>query len=293
MVARKLRHHCSTCGLQFDRPQGWAYCSKDCERGRRGLDRTISESGVDSWLDRIYERRLALGRRLEVAMPWEREELQSQIAATHAEESAMREQLAALDAPRTSAMFWQPLVEREADRFETAMRKSLVCAIRLGKRLVEAKAALEHGEFGRLFAGHPQAVEGALTISPRWARVLMSIASNRSIANGKHASVLPADITSVQLLARLPEAELEAAIAAGTVRPDMRREDVRRLLPASEEPDEVEEPQDDAIGRALGPLRAQLIAFAADNPGQLRDLKARLRAMLRNLERVVGGQANG
>jgi hypothetical protein len=110
--------------------------------------------------------------------------------------------------------------------------------------------------------------------------VLMVIASNRSIANGKHASVLPADITSVHLLARLPEDELEQAIAAGTVRPDMRREDVRRLLPVDDS--EPFEPDHEVV-EALAPVREQLRSFLEQRPGSLRDVRAHLRELLRQI----------
>lgn len=293
---RKYRHHCSTCGVIFDHPQTWAYCSKDCERNRRGRD--PSESlGADEWLDPIYERRLKLGLQLEVAMPWEREDLLIRIAETEREEAAVRETLAAKDAPsRASADFWAPLVRREADRFECSLRKSLGFAIRLGKRLCEAKAELEHGEFGRLFSDHPNPIEGALTFSSRWARILMAIGSHAVIAANRNcSSVLPANINTVYVLSRLPAPELEQAIERGDVRPDMQHADARRLIhvDASDvEAPSAEEQLDDEIAQALSPVRAHLVAFAADHPKRMRELKARLRAMLRNLD-AAAGEAQG
>lgn len=295
----KLRRHCSTCGVQFDPPRTGAYCNKDCENGRRGRDPSESH-GVDHWLDPIYERRLRLSRQLENAMPWptevggrlvpSRDEILEQIAATDREEATVREQLAARSAKRDTVEFWAPLVCREADRFETSLRKSLSCAIRLGKRLCAAKAELPHGEFGRLFADHPSPIENALKFSSRWARVLMAIGSHEAIAsNRKCASVLPARIETVYVLSRLPAPELEAAIERGDVRPDMRHADARRLLPVEpDDPAEVAELQrDDEIAQVLEPVRAQLVAFAADHPSRMRALKARLRAILRTLERSV------
>lgn len=297
----KLRRHCSTCGVQFDPPRTWAYCSKDCENGRRGRDPSESH-GADHWLDPIYERRLRLSRQLESAMPWptevggrlvpSRDEILEQIAATDREESAVREQLSAQSARRDTVEFWAPLVCREADRFETSLRKSLACAIRLGKRLCEAKAALEHGEFGRLFSDHPNPIEGALAFSSSWARKLMAIGGHQALANRSFTNVLPSlppSIETVYVLSRLPAPELKAAIERGDVRPDMRHADARRLLPAEpDDPAEVAELQrDDEIAQVLEPVRAQLVAFAADHPSRMRALKARLRAILRTLERSV------
>lgn len=298
----KLRRHCSTCGVQFDPPRTWAYCSKDCENARRGRDPSESH-GADHWLDPIYERRLRLSRQLENAMPWptevggrlvpSRQELLDQIAAMDREESAVREQLAAQSAKRDTVEFWAPLVCREADRFETSLRKSLSCAIRLGKRLCDAKAELQHGEFERLFSDHPNPIENALTFSSSWARKLMAIGRQQVLAKRDCSHVLPANINTVYVLSRLPASELEAAIERGDVRPDMRHADARRLLPTEpEDQDELAELQrDDEIAQVLGPVRAQLVAFAADHPRQMRELRARLKAMLRSLDRAAAGEA--
>lgn len=291
-LRRKIRRHCSTCGVPFDEPdRTWAYCSKDCENARRGRDPSESE-GADKWLDPIYERRLQLSLQLEIAMPWEKADLQEQIAATEREEAAVREKLASNVAPRTSVEFWAPLVRREADRFETSLRKSLGFAIRLGKRLCDAKAELGHGEFGRLFSDHPNPIEGALAFSSSWARKLMAIGGHQALANRSFTNVLPSlppSIETVYVLSRLPAPELKAAIERGDVRPDMRHADARRLLPAEpDDPAEVAELQrDDEIAQVLEPVRAQLVAFAADHPSRMRALKARLRAILRTLERSV------
>lgn len=92
MVAKRMRNHCATCGVKFAKPKGYAYCSKACENNRRGFDRVANETemGVDSWLDRIYARRLDLGRDLEIAMPWDQEKIRKAIAATYAEEERFR-----------------------------------------------------------------------------------------------------------------------------------------------------------------------------------------------------------
>lgn len=284
---RKIRRHCSTCGVPFDEPdRTWAYCSKDCENARRGRDPSESE-GADKWLDPIYERRLQLSLQLEIAMPWEKADLQEQIAATEREEAAVREKLASNVAVRTSVEFWAPLVRREADRFEHSMRRSLGFAIRLGKRLCDAKAELEHGEFGRLFSDHPNPIEGALAFSSRWARILMAIGSHALIASNRNcSSVLPANINTVYVLSRVPAPELKAAIERGDVRPDMQHVDARRLLPVDpDDPTEHAEIQrDDELARVLEPVRQHLAEFAAHQPSQLRQLKARLRAILRSIE---------
>jgi hypothetical protein len=279
-VGPKMRHHCSTCGVVFDAPRTWAYCSKACERGRRGRDPS-EKVGADEFLEPIYERRLQLCVELESAPAYERDRLRRMIAETDRQESAVREQLAAAKAPRSSAMFWQPLLGHAADQFETSMRRSLTCAIRLGRRLCEAKAALEHGEFGRLFADHPNPVPGALRIRSRWARVLMAIGANSVIANRHSNAVLPSQISTVYLLARMPEGELQRAIADGLVRPEMGPAEARRLLPAATE-------TTDDLEQLLAPVRARLRRLAANQPDRFGELKSSLKAMLRAIEDELG-----
>ncbi len=291
---RKYRHHCSNCGVIFDEPdRTWAYCSKDCERNRRGRDPSESV-GADQWLDPIYARRLQLGLQLEVAMPWEKAGLREQIEATEREEAAVREKLASHVASRDSVDFWAPIVQREADRFETSMRRSLGFAIRLGKRLCDAKAELGHGEFGRLFSDHPNPIDGALKFSIRWAQKLMAIGGHAAIAaNAKSTSLLevfPPSVETVYVLSRLPAPDLEDAIQRGDVRPDMRHAEARRLVVSGQDEVETVDAEDPAVAEVLAPVRAQLAAFAADNPKQVRALRAQLREMLRTLDGEAAGQ---
>ncbi|MBL8755939.1 MAG: DUF3102 domain-containing protein [Planctomycetes bacterium] len=215
--------------------------------------------------------------------------------ANEAREDAVRAELAAITAPRDTALFWIQLLRADSDRFELTMRRSLAAAIRLGKRLLQARDDLPHGEFGRLFAEHEDAVENALTFSSSWARKLMTIAAHPVIAaessgaNRAHDHVLPADLNTVYLLARLPVATLEDAITNGDVSPTMRRADARELLPAPDgEPVEPADPVEVTLGQVLRIVRG----FARDQASQFGGLKSRLLAALRAIEReIAGGEA--
>lgn len=298
MVARtKWRQHCSTCGKQFDAPQTWAYCSKGCEKDRRGLAALEArEDSIDEWLNPTFAERMDLREKLRIAMPWDRVKILEQITANEAREAKMRESLASspvaaveprLTKPllqRDTTAFWLPILRRETDRFELSLRKSLQTAIVLGQRLLEAKENLPHGEFGRLFRDHESPVEGALQFSASWARKLMAIGANDAITNRSHANDLPPDIETVYVLSRLPAAEIEAAIERGDVSPGMRRGDARDLLPSSEQ--EEPEPHDE-VARVLDPVQRALRRFATARPSEFSELKARLKAALRAIEREI------
>lgn len=281
----KIRSRCSTCGKPRP-PSTWAYCSKACERARRGRDR-VASGDTDAWLIRFTAERLRLDDLRRQAMPWDRAAIEAQIVRLDAEEAAMRESLTPQTANRSSLDYWAPILRRECDSFEVALRRSLAVGIRLGARLVEAKAALPHGEFGRLFCDHDDAVPSALPFTRRWGSNLMAMAQNGAIVNGKHASHLPADLETVAVLARIPSEALEAAIQAGSVSPAMRRGDARRLLTGDSEPSEPEPA--DLVAELLGPINARLVRFAADHPELLQEAATRLKGMLRGIARAAAG----
>jgi hypothetical protein len=302
MVARtKWRQHCSTCGVQFAAPQTWAYCSKKCEDERRGFAALEArEEQISEWLHPLYAERLELRLRLEVAMPWERGDLLAAVATNVAKEAAVRDALASeMAAPvepilvrplltRDQLAFWLPILCRELDQFELSLRKSLQRAIMLGKRLIEARDALPHGEFGRLFRDHASAVEHALPFASSWARKLMTIASNPAIteeAKRSHANDLPripTDIETVYVLSRLAENELREAIADGDVTCKTKRAQALEMLAAGADA-EPALPVDE-IARALEPVNRALRRFAAQQPSGFAELKARLNAALRAIE---------
>ena len=184
--------------------------------------------------------------------------------------------------------FWLPVVGAEWDQFEGTLRKSLLAAIKLGRRLCEARAALPHGEFERLFQDHESPVAGALRFTASWARKMMAIAENDAIAKRSHANALPADLTSVYQLSRVPPETLEQAIASGAVRPQMRREDVRkfvaevRAVPAAAA---QARPEPTPIDECLRVVRRAIAAFATQHPDQLGELTERTNAILRDIAR--------
>ena len=121
-------------------------------------------------------------------------------------------------------------VRKAHDAFEKSMRSSLQLAVELGRKLIEAKEHLPHGEFGKLFRDHSTPIEAAMPFSSRWAQKLMSIAQHKAIANPKYTSVLPHDVESVFQLARVDSDKLKSAVEQGEVRPDMTQAETKQLV---------------------------------------------------------------
>lgn len=291
MVAR-LRHHCATCGVVFDAPSTWAYCSKFCERARTG--RLAQQPGVleaESLLQDIHVERMDIRKQIETAMPWERTKLLNWLRDNERREVIVADELAAMtDTARVE--HWLPKLLAASDSFEVTMRRSLAAAMKLGQRLLDAKAAVRHGDFGRMFLDAEDPVQRPLPFTRSWGRKLMAIADHPTIVKRAHEHVLPADINTVYELTRLPAPELEAAIASGHVKPAMRREEVRRLVchDASEDAAQAEAVQltdDEVLTSLLHPIRVRLTAFAADHPELFEEARRRMKAIMRALGRAA------
>src|SRR5438128_1849792 len=70
-----------------------------------------------------------------------------------------------------------------ADRINQRMARAVEAIIAVGIELLAAKERLPHGEFGRLFKNHPDAVAQPLRFSRRTAEVLMTIARHPVLTN--------------------------------------------------------------------------------------------------------------
>ena len=111
---------------------------------------------------------------------------------------------------KTQAEYWAPKIHAE-------WRKSIEGILGVGRQLIEAKKACEHGEFLRLFKGHENAVKDPVPFGERSAEMLIKIASNSVIANPKFTSDLPQSWYSLYELSRLDEQTLLAGINSGEI----------------------------------------------------------------------------
>jgi hypothetical protein len=287
MVARRLRTKCATCGATFPAPKGSAYCNKVCERSRRGLEASES-ADAEALLAPVFEERLQLRQRLAVAPRHEHADIIARLVRTERREAIVREAIESGTVDRSSLAHWATIVRRECDSWEVSLRRSLAAGIRLGAKLIEAKSSLPHGEFGRLFSDHDDAVPNSLPFTRHWGGKLMSIAANGVTGIAAHAQQLPADLETVYVLSRIPPADLQAAIQAGSVSPKTTRAAARTLVTGESEPSEPEQPED-PIDALLDPIRLRLAAFAADHPDLLNEAATRLKGILRGIARVAAG----
>jgi hypothetical protein len=89
----------------------------------------------------------------------------------------------------------------------------------MGEDLLQAKAKLAHGQWLRLFKGHPNVVADPLPFSEDRAEMLMKVARHPVLSNSEYVRNLPDALTTLYELSRLPEAVIERAIL---LRPERR-----------------------------------------------------------------------
>lgn len=123
----------------------------------------------------------------------------------------------------------------------------------VGRHLIEAKARLEHGEFGEM-------VERDMPFSHRTANMLMKVAE--AVDTGAlpfPADQLPPSYATVYEVVTLKPEEQQQAVAAGLVNPTVRREDVvafrRQLRVRERQPGSS--PSRKALEKELAKLEAE------------------------------------
>ena len=132
---------------------------------------------------------------------------------------------------KTQAEYWAPKIHGE-------WRKSIEGILGVGRQLIAAKEACEHGEFLRLFKGHDNAVSDPLLFSESTSQRLMAVASNVVLSNAAHVQHLPQSWGTLYELTKLDDETLIAGIKAGEITPE-----TTRAQAASLHADPVEKPE--------------------------------------------------
>lgn len=120
-----------------------------------------------------------------------------------------------------------PRAEQWADQICTQLGKSVESIIEVGRLLVRAKKNLPHGEWGRMFD------EKLVPFGQRTGNYLMAVAEHPLISNSKYISNLPPSWIALYELTKVEPKRLSAAFKDGIISPDMKRRDVKALLPPS------------------------------------------------------------
>jgi hypothetical protein len=157
---------------------------------------------------------------------------------------------------KTKADYWAPRINAE-------WRKSVEGILNVGRELIAAKQACEHGEFLRMFKGHDKAVSEPLPFGRQAGEQLMAVARCEPIANCQHVSSLPQSWGTLYELTKLDDETLIAGIKAGEITPETTRAQAAALRSDSvDQPDqppheEMADAVEKAVARFIGRLDSQ------------------------------------
>lgn len=108
--------------------------------------------------------------------------------------------------------------EEWAARINACWQASVTGILQVGRLLTEAKAHLDHGDFGDM-------IERQLPFGERTAQMLMAIGKDPRLTNPKHVSLLPASWGTLYELTKLSDEEFDAGVEKKIIRADMERKD--------------------------------------------------------------------
>lgn len=175
---------------------------------------------------------------------------------------------------KTQADYWAPGINAE-------WRKSVEGILNVGRLLVAAKEACEHGEFMRLFKGHDKAVSEPLPFGIHTADRLMAIATKPAIADCAHAHTLPQSWGTLYELTKLDDEQIVAGIKAGEITAEMTRAEASALRadPAEQPGQPPHEEMADAMEKAVARFVGRL-----DSPQQFVYVQRRVERLLEFLK---------
>lgn len=104
-------------------------------------------------------------------------------------------------------------------RITRCWRQSVEGFFRTGSMLIQAKVALDHGQFQAM-------IESKLPFGARTAQMLMAVAADKRLSNAKRISHLPPNWGALYDLTRLDDRTLEKHFKNGTICPEMERSDI-------------------------------------------------------------------
>jgi hypothetical protein len=110
-----------------------------------------------------------------------------------------------------------------AAEIRAAHTQTVEAILKLGRSLIAAKKALQHGAFQKMIAHD-------LPFDATTAQRLMKIARDPRMAKAAHAQLLPRACGTFYELTKLHDAEFEQAVSSGAIHAKLKRSDAARLV---------------------------------------------------------------
>ena len=141
-----------------------------------------------------------------------------------------------------------------AGRVRASMRKTFIGVLETGKILLQAQAALPHGQW------LPMLKKAGL--KPRTAQVWMAVACNRRFANASPDSLLPPCVTTLNLISRLPEDVYQGLLADGTINSTVTRTTIAGIIRR------LAQEEDEKLILSLVPVPGKFRTLVIDPPSE-------------------------
>jgi hypothetical protein len=123
---------------------------------------------------------------------------------------------------KTGNGYTELTTDQWAATITSTWQQAVASIIATGRLLTEAKAALRHGEWGKMIEKLP--------FSWRTTDYLMSIAGHAVLSDSQFIAKLPPSWGTLAALSALPEEEVAAMIGDGRINADMTRDDAADLV---------------------------------------------------------------
>lgn len=143
---------------------------------------------------------------------------------------------------KSLADYWAP-------RINAQWQKSVEGIVGVGRQLIAAKEACEHGEFARLFKGHANVVQDPVPFTLNTAERLMRVARHPVLSNRAHGQSLPQSWRTLYELSQLDDDTLAAGIKAGEITPETTRSQAAALR--ADPIERLEEAVHEAMAKAM------------------------------------------
>jgi len=120
-------------------------------------------------------------------------------------------------------------LQKWADKITDASGQAVEKILYVGQLLHEARKAIKHGEWEKMFKGHRRAIDRPVRFSVEMAKMYMKIAAHPVLSNRNLCNDLPPSWRALYELAFLTETEIQHRIAIGDITPETTVTQVRAL----------------------------------------------------------------
>jgi len=199
--ATKWRQHCSTCGVDFEGPQIWGYCSKRCEVSRDGKDDPgdLPEEVIEQMMDLCLQKEIA-PQRLKQGYNDEIDKMErSHARKTFGPSRPM---------PRGSKIFWEYIMNIQFIKVEKARIRHNKELLRTIRRLCESESSGVKME-----VAFPDMTEKVGLNSHQIREI------NTSSAIAKHIGRMPSDPSLLYHVSLLSDDEIEKGVLNESISP--------------------------------------------------------------------------